>query len=120
MERMKVKLFSAILITLASATVACLGYRAWHSSATPYGARQYSPDGKYYVQHWQVWTPSRLLFVTPGNGSDRLDGFIRLHSADGKIVREKFVTFLVGSEVRIYDDVVYGMSSDLNIDWKLE
>lgn len=92
-----------------------LVYSCWYYSASEYGSRIYSPDGRYYIQTWKVWTPNRLRAGMPGNGGDLLDGFVRLHSEDGIVVKEKFTTYLVGVEPRIYDNAFFG-----DVSWGLD
>ena len=99
------------VITIAIAVTIALGFGAyglWRSSATLIPEwTSYSPDGRFRIEFYRVWTTSGLLFTPPGNGSDNIDGFIRLYRSDGTLLQETYRSFLVAYEPRWSDDEAY-------------
>ena len=87
---MRVKFAEIFLLLLV---VGAGGY-LWWRQGTPYQDRVYSPNGQYYVQKYSNLTPGRFIGVMPGQGSDTIDGYIRLYTANGTLVHERFETFI--------------------------
>lgn len=97
-----------LVVVVALLMTIYMGSLTWRASATPFGAKKESPDGKYYIQFYSVWTLSRLAFTAPGQGSDNIDGFIRLYNHEGKLLEETFRTYLVAySKVVWTEDSVF-------------
>ncbi len=65
----------------------------WWKRGTPYQERCWSPNGQYYVQKYSNVSPSGLI-GSPGHGSDAIDGYIRLYDKNGKLLHERFQTFI--------------------------
>ena len=61
---------------------------------TPYQQPYWSPNGKYYVQKYSNLTLSRVPPAMPGQGSDAIDGYIRLYDTDGRLLHERFGRFI--------------------------
>ncbi len=81
----------ALLVSISIILVLC--FLIW-KKGTPYGERYWSPNGRYYVQKYSNLTPWRLLPVMPGQGSDAIDGYIRLFDKNGTLIHEHFETFI--------------------------
>jgi hypothetical protein len=77
------------LVLLASVAGA-VAFTFWRQGR-PYGAAEFSPNGRYYVQKYANWTPRSQWPVGPGQGSDRLSGYVRLFSRSGELLQERFV-----------------------------
>lgn len=93
---------------------------SWRNSAKPFGEKVYSEDGRYYGQRYEVFTWNKLMMTSPGNGSDKVDGFIRLYDAKtDELLREKFVTFLVAYELHWSDGALYTLGND-GVYWEVE
>jgi hypothetical protein len=76
--------------------VACLlivvAFRFW-KAGTPFQARAWSPNQRYYVQKYANWGPSCIVPAGPGQGSDTVGGYVRLYSRDGRMLHERFARF---------------------------
>jgi hypothetical protein len=60
---------------------------------TPYQAPYWSPNRQYYVQKYA--RSSRLPLPTlPGQGSDAVDGYIRLYDNKGTLIHERSESFI--------------------------
>jgi len=96
-------------IAVTVALLLCIGvYRMWRSSATLIpGWTSHSPDGRFRIEFYRVWTMSGWLGTPPGQGSDAIDGFIRLYRSDGTLLQETYRNFLRGYEPRWSDDEAY-------------
>jgi hypothetical protein len=70
-----------------------LGFYLW-KQGTPYQPPFWSPNKQYYVQKYSNFTPLRLLAAMPGQGSDTIDGYVRLYRRDGTLLHERFVIFV--------------------------
>ena len=66
----------------------------WWKRGVPYQDRVYSPNGRYYVQKYSNLTPNQFIGAMPGQGSDAVDGYIRLYAANGTLLHERFETFI--------------------------
>ena len=75
-----------------------------------------SPDGNYRIEFYSVWTPG-FMFI-PGQGSDGIDGFVRLKHKDGRLIAETFRTYLYGCEIAWDKESVHLFGGDM-VDWKL-
>jgi hypothetical protein len=88
------KLTKLSLILLVVFGVLCLpGFWLW-KQGTPYQQPFWSPNGQYYVQKYSNLTFSKLMPVMPGQGSDTIDGYIRLYRKDGTLLHERFAPFI--------------------------
>lgn len=70
-----------------------LGFVLW-KRGTPYQAPFWSPNGDFYVQKYSNPTLSGLRSAMPGQGSDAIDGYIRLYDRNGKLLGERFEFFI--------------------------
>ena len=61
---------------------------------TPYQQPYWSPNGQYYVQKYSNVTLSRFVSTMPGQGSDTINGYIRLYDKHGKLIHERFAVFI--------------------------
>jgi len=61
---------------------------------TPYQQPYWSPNGQYYVQKYSNVMLSRFASTMPGQGSDAIDGYIRLYDKNGKLIHERFEAFI--------------------------
>jgi len=88
---------------------------------TPYQAPYRSPNDHYYVQKYATLSLSSLVGAMPGQGSDTIDGFIRLHAHDGAVLAERWVTFMRDIKPVWADDRVYllGVAEMDNDPWLL-
>lgn len=86
---------------------------------TPYQTPFYSPNGQYYAQKYHNITLSSFAPAMPGNGSDNIDGYIRIYDKDGNLLYEKFYTYLVGHEVHWHRNTVFVMGSADDEIWTL-
>ena len=89
------------------------------ATASKWGERKYSPDNEFYIEYYSVFTFKSLLPVTPGNGSDNIDGYIRLYNKNEELLKEVYMDFLMGSEVRIDNEDVYSTRTD-GFFWNLD
>ena len=94
--------------------------RAWHAG-TPYQEPFLSPDGRYHIQKYATLSPRSLLGSMPGQSSDMVDGFIRLHDGDGTVLAERWVAFMRDIRPVWSDDRVYllGIAEMDNNPWLL-
>ena len=76
----------ALLVSAAGA----VGFQFWRQGR-PYGAPEFSPNGRFYVQKYANWTPRSQVPAGPGQGSDSLGGYVRLFSRGGELLHERFV-----------------------------
>lgn len=106
-----------LVLGLASIVVASVGFAVW-KRGTPYGDPYWSPSGWHYVQKYSNVTVSTFLPAMPGQGSDGIDGYIRLFDRDGRLLEERFRTFLRDVEPRWTRDSVYFLG-DGDISWPL-
>ena len=90
-QAMRVKVAKILFLLLV--VVGAGGY-LWWRQGTPYQDRIYSPNRQYYIQKYSNLTLSRFIGVMPGQGSDTIDGYIRLYAADGTLIHERFETFI--------------------------
>jgi len=84
------KLFALALLL---ASIGFLGFYLWRRG-TPYQRRYWSPNKQYYVQKYSNVTLSGLSGRGPGQGSDAIDGYIRLYDKNGKLIHERFEVFI--------------------------
>ena len=61
---------------------------------TPYQQPYWSPNGQYYVQKYSNLTLSRFVSTMPGQGSDTINGYIRLYDKNGRLIHERFAVFI--------------------------
>ena len=85
----KLLLTSALLACVAGATL----FFFW-KKGTPYQPPYWSPNGQYFVQKYSNVTLSRFVPTMPGQGSDAIDGYIRLYDKNGKLIHERFADFI--------------------------
>ena len=88
------------------AGVVVLGVLLW-KRGTPYQLPFRSPNGDYYVQKYSNSTLARLRPSMPGQGSDGVDGYIRLYDRNGKLLRERFEFFIRDVKPLWSEDKVY-------------
>ena len=109
------------ILLIAVGLLVCAGmilFIVWKRGA-PYQTPDWSPNREYYVQKYHNLTLSSFTPAMPGNGSDNIDGYIRIFDKNGNCLYEKFYTYLVGKEVRWYKNQVYVMGSDDDEIWTL-
>lgn len=63
----------------------------------PYQERFWSPNREYYMQKYQTFTVFPVPSM-PGQGSDSVDGYIRIHDKAGKVIHERYYTFIRDTE----------------------
>ncbi len=85
------KRLAAAAVLLGVAAVA--GFLIW-KRGTPYQQPYWSPNRQYYVQKYSNFTPSRLVGAMPGQGSDAVSGYIRLYDRNGRLLHERFQSFI--------------------------
>ena len=85
------KIFVFLAVLLFGVGTFC--YFVW-KKGTPYQTAFWSPNNQYYVQKYSNLTPSRFIPAMPGQGSDTIDGYVRLFDKNGKLIDEVFVTFI--------------------------
>lgn len=85
---------------------ACL-YGWWRGS--PYLGPYHSPNGQYYIQKYHNISLSSFAVGMPGQGSDRIDGYIRLYDRSGRLLAERFTTMVRDVEPVWAGDAVYLM-----------
>jgi hypothetical protein len=109
----------AILVGLLAVALFVV-YLQW-KKGVPYQAPYVSPDGKFYVQKFSNFSHHRLMAWMPGQGSDAIDGYIRLYDKDGHLLAEGFHTFIRDIEPVWGDGVVYlkGVPSMDGSPWRL-
>jgi hypothetical protein len=61
---------------------------------TPYQRPYWSPNSQYYIQKYSNLTPSRFIPTMPGQGSDAINGYIRVYDKNGKLIHERFAEFI--------------------------
>jgi len=93
MKRHKKLLAAAGLLVL----IGVLGFLYW-KRGTPYQGRYWSPNRQYYVQKYSNATLSRFFMHGPGQGSDAIDGYIRLYDKNGRLIHETFQSFIRDTE----------------------
>ncbi len=73
-----------------------LGMRLWNRAhAKEWSAPDVSPDGRFEIRYFRVSTLRQLLPVTPGNGSDNAEGFVKLYDRrSGKALESVYLTNL--------------------------
>lgn len=86
---------------------------------TPYQEPYWSPNGKYYVQKYANFTPRQLLAVMPGQGSDMIDGYIRVYDRQGILIKEQFHIFIRDIEPIWFENEVFFMGAENLGVWKL-
>jgi hypothetical protein len=84
---------------------------------TPYQPPYWSPNGQYYVQKYSNLTLSRFVSTMPGQGSDAIDGYIRLYDKNGELIHERFADFIrdvkpIWAENKVYLMGVEEMDND--------
>jgi hypothetical protein len=87
----KLKRWGIVAAVLCAAL--CASFFLW-KKGTPYQPPCWSPDGQYYVQKYSNYSLKRLLPGMPGQGSDAIDGYIRLYDKKGHLLAEGFHTFI--------------------------
>jgi hypothetical protein len=80
-------------VALLAVVVMFIAYRNWKVGA-PYQAPSWSPTGQYYVQKFSNPTISGLVPGMPGQGSDAIDGYIRIYNKNGRLIHERFERFI--------------------------
>lgn len=83
----------------------------------PYSSPFWSPNRQYYVQKYSNMTLSKFIPAMPGQGSDMIDGYVRIFDKDGNLISERFVYFIrdvepVWSGNKVYLMGVAEMDSD--------
>jgi len=90
------------------------------STAVPWSTPSISPDGQYEIRLFQCFSYSSFRFTTPGNGSDNVDGLIRLYDRkSGRLLREAFRPRLSSRESFWSKNEVYFLGDDGFI-WSLK
>jgi len=85
------------ILLCAVCLLVCAGmasYFLW-KRGTPYSSPDWSPNGQYYIQRYRVVTISGFIPSTPGNGSDNIEGYVRLFDKEGNCLEEVFISYLV-------------------------
>ncbi|NTV46104.1 MAG: hypothetical protein HGB11_06200 [Chlorobiales bacterium] len=83
-----------LLIILGIAvTTGLIGYFVW-KQGTPYQSRYYSPNRQFYIQKYHNISFSSFMVAMPGQGSDMIDGYIRLYDQNDQMICERFETFI--------------------------
>lgn len=62
-----------------------------------YQERFWSPNRQYYMQKYRTFSILPVPSM-PGQGSDSVDGYIRIHDKDGKVIHERYYTFIRDTE----------------------
>ena len=97
----------AVSLTI-TAIILAIAFYGWRSQGEIVGDPIYDPTGEYFVEKFALKIGMNpFSVVMPGNGSDNVDGFIRLRSKEGKLLDEAFVTFLYGTDAEWSDGVYY-------------
>src|SRR6266700_700832 len=112
----KPAIFAAIAILCTAA-----GYHAW-KKGEPYQDRYWSSNRQYYVQKFSNLSFSRFVDVMPGQGSDGIDGYIRLYHKKGTLLNEHFAFFIRDMEPLWVNNMVYAIRGSSYWDdhpWKL-
>ena len=82
-----------ILLLLLVVAAVAVSFHLWHSGS-PYQDRYYSPNGQYYIQKYHNLSLNSFRTAMPGQGSDMIDGYIRLYDSRGRLLHERFATFI--------------------------
>ena len=113
---MKSRVRIVIFLTLVCLGVGVFIHAKWKASAKLIpDMTQVSPEGNYRLEFYSVWTP-KFMFM-PGQGSDSIDGFVRLKHRDGRLIKETFRTYLYGCETSWDEDSVALLGEDF-VEWK--
>ena len=81
------------VLLLTICLLVCIGtvsYFIW-KPGTPFSSPYWSPNKQYYVQKYSNLSFSSFIPVMPGQGSDLINGYIRVFDKDGKLLNERFV-----------------------------
>lgn len=81
-----------LAMTVVIAIVAPLIY-LWRIGI-PYQSKNYNPTRKYYVQKYQTLSVNTFTASMPGSGSDKIDGYLRLFTSEGKFLEERYRVFI--------------------------
>lgn len=112
---------AAALVILFLLGIGAVYYFVW-KPGKPYGDPFWSPNRQYYLQKFSNLTVSRFQPAMPGQGSDAIEGYIRLFDKDGNLLDEIFITYLardikpVWAEKKIY---IIGVSELDDAPWIL-
>ncbi|NTW48635.1 MAG: hypothetical protein HGB19_02655 [Chlorobiales bacterium] len=87
------KRYTVLIVTGVLITAIVVGFMVW-KQGTPYQSRYYSPNHRYYVQKYHTVSLSSFMMAMPGQGSDMIDGYIRLYDQNDRMVYERFETFI--------------------------
>lgn len=111
MDKYKNKL---ILLTLCLCVVAAASCTVM-GKEEPYQGQMWSPNRDYYVQKYRTFgvLPTTSM---PGQGSDSVDGYIRVHAKDGKVISERHYTFIRDTEAVWSRDKVFLMGGSVSDD----
>ena len=82
-----------LTLVLLLCVIATASFFFW-KKGTPYQQPYWSPNGQYYVQKYSNLTLSRFVSTMPGQGSDTINGYIRLYDKNGKLIHERFAVFI--------------------------
>lgn len=66
-------------------------------SEEPYQAKMWSPNREYYLQKYKTVNLIQLPSM-PGQGSDEIDGYIRIYDKTDKLIHERFYSFIRDTE----------------------
>src|SRR5690242_18072198 len=113
MKRYQKILLLTICLLVCAVTIS---YFVW-KPGTLYQSPFWSPNKQYYVQKYSNLTFSKFIPVAPGQGSDMIDGYVRLFDKDGRLLNERFVFFIrdvepVWSGQKVYLNGVAEMDND--------
>ena len=102
--------YRKLLLTfvLLLCVIATASFFLW-KKGTPYQQPYWSPNGQYYVQKYSNLTLSRFVSTMPGQGSDTINGYIRLYDKNGKLIHERFAVFIRDVEPMWAGNKVYLM-----------
>ena len=87
-RRLKITIFTVMVLVLLFMML-----YAWYQG-TPYQERFHSPNKAYYVQKYKTLSLNNFRVAMPGQGSDSVDGFIRLYNQQGNLLHQRYETFI--------------------------
>lgn len=86
MKHVRRRIAALALLVCVLSSVAL--FRLW-KRGTPWGEREWSPNGEYYIQRFANWTPAAYFPRPPGDGPS-YDGYVRLYTRRGRLLYESY------------------------------
>jgi hypothetical protein len=84
---------------VGGAALLWIGMRLWNLTHPEEWEASISPDGRYEIRCFRVSNLRQFLPVTPGNGSDNAEGFVKLcDRRSGKVLESVFLSNLKARE----------------------